>query len=217
MEHINIILLTVFYVIPILTCLYNRVGKKKFYSGNTFLNICLVIFCFIPIYNFYETFRIVFRIQRDFGDLRIYLLIIGMFFSGFYLSSPDKIVVNENAEIECTECKFQSLIQGKRFWQNQHELIERKLKWELTEPTRQTKIKAKLAQASKDIKLAMEKYYRENPDKRLSTTQLETKELEEKSYQIERKQVDQVMERERLIRIERLKKLLLIVQAKIDE
>jgi hypothetical protein len=241
----EVILLIIFYLIPSFICLYNQLKEKDFKSEGPFYKIWLVIYCFIPFSNFYEMIRIIFKMQYSVKTsddleekshihfkLQIYLLIIGLTFSYFYLSKPsfipvandsaevigyESIAVNELGEIKGINNKIRELLQGKRFWQNQLKEINHEIEKELNEPQRQKKVEQEAEQAVKKIEQSLEEYYNKYPEKRPSLTRSKADELRAQASQIELNEKTLLLERVRLGKIAKLNKICAIVQAKINE
>jgi len=179
-----------------------------------------------------ETYNDLKKIPPIHYKLQMYLFIIGIVFSYFYLSQPFESIVEDNSgeligfwsiaviesgEIKGIDNKIRELLQGKRFWQNQLDEINHELKKALNEPDRQRREDEKMKQAVIEIERRLEEYYNKNPDKRPSSKQSRADELRAQANQIESNREKQLLEAIRLDRIAKLNKLLTVVQAKINE
>ena len=144
----------------------------------------------------------------------ILFALAALIISYLYFSSPDKVVVNETAEIKGFINKVRAGLQGKDFWKDQLSTITSELQWELSEPQREAEEKKEWRQEEREWKKEMEEFYLENPDMRPSRAERRAERLRERADRIEEAEMDREFEQDRIERIAELRKILKVVQAR---
>lgn len=234
-EYTKIILLTLFYLIPLFVCLFDLFNKNRFYdffrnySEAPFYKTWSIIYCFIPFANFNEMLWIFYGLSRfvnTYDDLkkipsiyyklRFYLVIIGFIFSYLYLSAPGEIVVNEATEIKGLQNKTRAVIQGKRFWKDQIRAINHELEMQLSEPRRREELDREMHQIDETFKRSWEETLRKNPWLRPSPAQQQAEALRKRADQLEWDEFRSLLETERLERIAELRRILSNIKTRAE-
>jgi len=234
-EYTKIILLALFYIIPLFVCLFDLFNKNRFYdffrnySETPFYSTWSIIYCFIPFANFFDMLWIVYgtpRFVNTYDDLKkipsiryklqFYLVIIGLIFSYLYLSAPGEIVVNDAAEIKGLENKTRAVIQGKRFWKDQIRAINYEIQMHLSEPRRREELDREWHQQKETFNRSWEEFLRKNPKMRPSPTQQQAKALRKRAAQLEQNEFILLLETKRLERIEKLGRILESIKARAE-
>jgi len=241
-EYTKIILLTLFYLIPLFVCLFDLFNKNRFYdffrnySETPFFNTWSIIYCFIPFANFYEMLWIFLGMPRfvnTYDDLkkipsiryklRFYLVIIGFIFSYLYLSVPGEIVVNEATEIKGLQNKTRAVIQGKRFWKDQIRAINHELEMQLSEPRRREELDREMRKIEETFNRSWDEVLRKSPKLRPTPTQRQVKELrnqakelKKRADQLEEDEIRLLLERKRLERIAELRRILSMIKTRAE-
>ena len=111
-----------------------------------------------------------------------------------WISPPDKVVVNETAEIKGVINKARAGLQGKGFWKDQLRTIKSELQWELSEPQREAEFEKNMEELYRELNKDMEEIYRKNPERSPSSTERRAKFLRERADQIEQAEIDREFE-----------------------
>lgn len=142
--------------------------------------------------------------------------LIALAFLYLYFSSPEKVVVDEQGNINGLINNARESIQGKAFWRNQLIKVSSKLEWELGEPQRQAKFNQKMNQMMREVNQSMEEMHQKYPDTRPSAAERQADALRERADQIERQELDRYLEKLRTERVSELRKILPIVKARAE-
>lgn len=142
--------------------------------------------------------------------------LIALAFLYLYFSSPEKVVVDEQGNINGLINNARESIQGKAFWRNQLIKVSSELEWELGEPQRQAKFNQKMNQMMREVNQSMEEMHKKYPDTRPSAAERQADALRERADQIERRELDRYFEKLRIERVSELRKILPIVKARAE-
>ena len=152
--------------------------------------------------------------------LWVFIGSIFLLVSYLYLSSPDRIVINDSGEIEGIINKARSTVQGKAFWEEQLHVAKSELEWELAEPERLAELERQENQKSKDLQKLFEEAYERFPEIRPSPTERLAEALRENADRIERasarKSLLSILEEIRSRRIAEIRRAIQIIEDKIE-
>lgn len=125
------------------------------------------------------------------------LLVIMAAFSYLAMSSPGRLVVSEKGKVGGVINEVRAKLQGPRFWADQLQTAQDRLRWLEAEPEREAKLEARLDEMSRKFS---EKY-----PSRKSPAQQKADDLREEADRIEYEEERKIMGEIREKKIEKLK------------
>ncbi len=151
------------------------------------------------------------------NKLRIALLIILVAFLGFvYFSNPGELVVNETGKIEGTTNKLRALMQRKKFWKNQlsyaSAIYNESILPHPPSSNELREIYRKMREVQKTLDTKMQSLY--TPEEQMAIL------LRSQADSLERagkwKQLDVAGEKERVMETDRISKIVLAIEARLQ-
>lgn len=149
---------------------------------------------------------------------KVKIVLVGVILSVayLYLSSPGKVVVQDNGEVKGLVNKTREALQGKRFWKGQLFEVNKELAWKLGEPRREAEFDQELRAMVREFEKEDEQFYRDFPDMRPSPVERHAEALRDRADALEQGELGHELEQWRLQRIAELRRIkrLVEVQAK---
>lgn len=133
-----------------------------------------------------------------------------------YFSSPGEVVVDEKGETVGMINKVRETLQGKEFWREQLREVDREIYNHISEPQRRAESSRDLDRALRQANQEMEEMYKKMPEARPSPAERQAEALRELADRIETAEVYRVLEVFQLERIEKLRNIRPLVQAKTN-
>lgn len=131
-----------------------------------------------------------------------------------YYSIPNKIVVDNNGNIDSLINEIRASMQGNEFWKDQLNRINSELDWQLGGPQRQAKLVGEMNQIFGEFNQSMEETYRNHPEMRPSAAKRQAEALRERADQIEQQEFYHELEKHRLDRIKVLRNLIPLIKSR---
>ena len=134
----------------------------------------------------------------------------------FGISQPDEVSLDSDGEVSGVTNAVRELLQGEKFWSHQVKLIRRDIQIEKNRPARLADFNSSMTELLSDIKNFMEDFYTDFPQTRPSLAEQQAQALREKADAIEQAEIDSMLEKFRLKRIENLSKVLHIAESRSE-
>lgn len=131
------------------------------------------------------------------------------------LSSPVKVVIDEQGKIKGLVNEAREALQGKSFWETQLRLVQKEINWELGEPARKAKFDREMRQMEAEINREMREFYKEYPDMRPTSAERQAEALRERADAIEMAEIDRELEIMRRKRVAELRSIQQYLAAKL--
>lgn len=133
---------------------------------------------------------------------------------GLYFSSPGWVVVNRNGEIDGLANRARATLQGKRFWREQLQEVNREISGEGSRPLRDAANERTWEDPVRDANREMEKFFGRYPQFRLSDAELHADAVAGRVNFTKWIQLNSYLEEMRRERFRELKRILPVVESK---
>jgi hypothetical protein len=151
------------------------------------------------------------KIKTGAALLAALMAIVVLYFS---LSSPGRVVVNAQGEIQGFVNNIRETLQGNDFWKNQIREVELELERELNFPGSLAEMERDTAKMSEEFDQFNEEMYQQYPDLKPSETERQAEILRNRADQIEWAESERLMEELSQQRIAELENVLPLIRAK---
>jgi len=149
--------------------------------------------------------------------MKIKIMIVGAVLIVSYLlfSSPEKVVVDVHGDVIGVSNKSRELLQGKSFWNEQLQEIDKELAELITRPERMAKFIENIRKITQKHNQSMEEFYKKNPEIRPSAAQVKADALKREADRVEDEEIMKDVEKFRIKRIAELQKIKILVKEKV--
>ena len=146
--------------------------------------------------------------------MKIKIIVVGaiLILAYLFLSPPGKVVVDTYGDINGVINKSRASLQGKSFWNDQLQEIDKKLAELTSRPERMAKLDENIRKILQESGQRMEEFYEQNPEIRPSDEQVYANNLREEADRIEYEKTMKLLEKFRIEKIAELQKIKILVE-----
>jgi len=146
--------------------------------------------------------------------MKIKIIVVGaiLILAYLFLSSPEKVVVDTYGNVNGVINKSKALVQGKSFWNDQLQEIDKELAELTSRPERMAKLAEYTRKLLQESDQRMEEFHERYPENRPSEEQVYADKLREEADKIEHEEIMKLLEKFRIKRIAKLQKIKMLVE-----